>query len=44
MFDLRTTDNKFAMAIDMENNKLQESEIETILRKSGAAEVNVKQF
>lgn len=44
MFDLRTTDNKFAMAIDMENNKLQESEIETILKNSGAAEVNVKQF
>lgn len=44
MFDLRTTDNKFAMAIDMESNKLQESEIETILKKSGAAEVNVKQF
>ncbi len=44
MFDLRTTDNKFAMAIDMENNKLQESEIETILKQSGAAEVNVKQF
>jgi hypothetical protein len=44
MFDLRTTDNKFAMAIDMESNKLQESEIETILKRSGAAEVNVKQF
>ncbi len=44
MFDLRTTDNKFAMAIDMENNKLQEAEIETILKQSGAAEVNVKQF
>jgi hypothetical protein len=44
MFDLRTTDNKFAMAIDVENNKLQESEIETILKQSGAAEVNVKQF
>lgn len=44
MFDLRTTDNKFAMAIDMEDNKLQEAEIETILKQSGAAEVNVKQF
>ena len=44
MFDLRTTDNKFAMAIDMENNRLQEAEIETILKQSGAAEVNVKQF
>ncbi len=44
MFDLRTTDNKFAMAIDMENNRLQEAEIESILKQSGAAEVNVKQF
>lgn len=44
MFDLRTTDNKFAMAIDMEKNKLSEADIETILKQSGAAEVNVKQF
>ena len=44
MFDLRTTDNKFAMAIDMEKNSLQESAIESILKQYGAAEVNVKQF
>lgn len=44
MFDLRTTDNKFAMAIDMEKNKLSEADIESILKQSGAAEVNVKQF
>lgn len=44
MFDLRTTDNKFAMAIDMEKNKLSEADIEAILKQSGAAEVNVKQF
>ena len=44
MFDLRTTDNKFAMAIDLENNSLQETAIESILKQSGAAEVNVKQF
>ncbi|RIV27620.1 DUF3341 domain-containing protein [Fibrisoma montanum] len=44
MFDLRTTDNKFAMAIDLSKNKLAEGDIEQLLRSSGAAEVNVKQF
>ncbi|WP_080053931.1 DUF3341 domain-containing protein [Spirosoma aerolatum] len=44
MFDLRTTDNKFAMAIDLNQNNIGESDIEQILKKSGAAEVNVKQF
>lgn len=44
MYDLRTTDNKFAMAIDMSKNSLVESDVERILKSSGAAEVNVKQF
>ena len=44
MYDLRTTDNKFAMAIDLSKNNLVEGDIEQILKKSGAAEVNVKQF
>lgn len=44
MYDLRTTDNKFAMAIDMGKNSIRENDIEQILRQSGAAEVNVKQF
>ena len=44
MYDLRTTDNKFAMAIDLSKNNIVESDIEQILKKSGAAEVNVKQF
>jgi hypothetical protein len=44
MFDLRTTDNKFAMAIDLSKNNIGEGDIEQILKKSGAAEVNVKQF
>lgn len=44
MYDLRTTDNKFAMAIDLGKNNIGESAIEQILKKSGAAEVNVKQF
>ncbi|MCY7359870.1 MAG: DUF3341 domain-containing protein, partial [Rudanella sp.] len=44
MFDLRTTDNKFAMAVDLSKNQLAEARIEQILKDSGAAEVNVKQF
>ncbi|GAB4026006.1 DUF3341 domain-containing protein [Spirosoma koreense] len=44
MYDLRTTDNKFAMAIDLSKNNIGESDIEQILKQSGAAEVNVKQF
>ena len=44
MYDLRTTDNKFAMAIDMSKNSLGEGDVERILKNSGAAEVNVKQF
>ena len=43
-FDLRSTDNKFVMAIDLAKNKLSEAEIEKILKESGAEEVNVKQF
>lgn len=43
-FDLRSTDDKFIMAVNMANNRKSESEIETILRASGAIEVNVKQF
>lgn len=44
MYDLRTTDNKFAMAVDLSKNSLAEGEVEAILKNSGAAEVNVKQF
>lgn len=44
MYDLRTTDNKFAMTIDMSKNNIGESDIEHILKRSGAAEVNIKQF
>lgn len=44
MYDLRTTDNKFAMTIDMSKNDIGEGDIEGILKRSGAAEVNIKQF
>jgi hypothetical protein len=44
MFDIRTTDDKFAMAIDLEKNSQSEEEIAEILRLSGAVEVNTKIF
>src|SRR5271154_558058 len=41
-FDLRSTDDKHAMAIDLASNKLSKEEIRTILTESGAQEVNEK--
>jgi hypothetical protein len=43
MFDSRSTDNKFVMAIDLSKNKLAADEIITILKNFGATEVNTKQ-
>ena len=43
LFDARCTDNKFVMAIDLGNNSKSETEIETILRASGAEEISTKQ-
>jgi hypothetical protein len=44
IYDLRSTDDKFAMAIDTSKNTLSEAEIGKILKSSGAQEVNVKEF
>ena len=44
MFDPRSTDNKFVMAIELTKNRLSEAEIAQYLRDSGAEEVNIKQF
>ena len=44
IFDLRSTDDKFIMAVNVAKNKLAPEDIETILRRHGASEVNVKQF
>lgn len=44
IFDERSTDDKFAMAIDLSKNTLSDSEIQTILKDSGASEVNVKEI
>ncbi len=43
-FDLRSTDNKFVMAIDLNKNSMTQEDISDILKKNGAEEVNVKQF
>lgn len=44
LFDLRGTDDKFIMAVNLGSNRLSENEIESVLKESGAIEVNVKQF
>jgi hypothetical protein len=43
-FDLRSTDDKHVMAIDLAANKLDKNEISGILKESGASEVNEKNF
>lgn len=42
MFDSRSTDNKFIMAVDLSKNKLATDEITSILKNFGASEVNTK--
>jgi hypothetical protein len=43
-FDLRSTDDKHIMAIDLAANKLSKDEIGRILKENGAQEVNEKNF
>jgi hypothetical protein len=43
IFDVRSTDDKFVVAIDLAKNKLSETEISKLLKESGASEVNVKE-
>ena len=43
-FDLRSTDDKHVMAIDLALNKLSKEEIGRILKENGASEVNDKNF
>ncbi len=44
VFDLRSTDDKHIMAVDLVANSLSEEEIKAILTESGAVEVNNKEF
>ncbi len=43
-FDLRSTDDKHVVAIDLANNKLSKDELAAILKLNGASEVNEKNF
>ncbi|NJN42628.1 MAG: DUF3341 domain-containing protein [Flammeovirgaceae bacterium] len=43
-FDIRSTNDKHVMAIDLANNKMSKDEIGRVLRESGASEVNDKNF
>lgn len=43
IFDVRSTDDKFAMAIDLSKNHISDEEIAQILKDAGAEEVNVKE-
>jgi hypothetical protein len=44
LFDIRITDDKHVMAIDLSKNKLDEKAIGELLSSNGASEVNKKNF
>lgn len=44
IFDIRSTDDKFVMAIDLAKNDKSVEELEAILKSAGADEVNKKDF
>ena len=41
-FDLRSTDNKHVMAIELDKNSLSETELRKLLKTNGASETNIK--
>lgn len=43
-FDIRSTDDKHVMAIDLGKNKIDEASIKKALQEAGASEVNIKNF
>lgn len=44
IFDLRSTDDKHVMAVDLDKNNMSKDEISKVLNASGASEVNDKKF
>ncbi len=44
IFDIRITDDKHVMAVDLDVNEKSEADIKSILNDSGASEVNNKRF
>ncbi|MBS1486437.1 MAG: DUF3341 domain-containing protein [Bacteroidetes bacterium] len=43
-YDIRSTDDKHVMAIDLAHNKMSKDEIGRVLKENGASEVNEKNF
>ena len=43
-FDIRSTDDKFVMAVDLSAQSLERADVERILSESGCEEVNEKNF
>ncbi|NOT73859.1 MAG: DUF3341 domain-containing protein [Cyclobacteriaceae bacterium] len=43
-YDIRSTDDKHVMAIDLGDNRVSKEEIRSILKENGASEVNEKSF
>jgi hypothetical protein len=44
IYDIRSTDDKHVMAIDLAKNKKSTDELSSILKESGAVEINEKKF
>ena len=44
IYDIRITDDKHVMAIDLDSNDTSEAEIKKVLKGSGAVEINNKNF
>lgn len=44
IYDLRSTDDKHIMAVDLAKNSMSEADIQKALKESGASEVNNKNF
>ncbi|MDH5604716.1 MAG: DUF3341 domain-containing protein [Cyclobacteriaceae bacterium] len=44
IFDIRITDDKHVMAVDLAMNSMEKKKIESLLKESGASEVNDKNF
>lgn len=43
-YDIRSTDDKHVIAVDLSSNKLSKEDINRLLKESGASEVNEKNF
>lgn len=44
LFDIRITDDKHVMAIDLSQNSMEEKKIDKMLKDNGASEVNKKNY